>query len=128
MARTTVDIDTPILEEIKRFQKKDGRSLSRIISQLLAEALVNKKIDEDIPRTQGLNHMPLEEAKKLGAATAALTGKGGALKELADCVLSIPSINTQRIEEGLTTAGHMIYWLVKQGLSTESEGQASNRL
>jgi len=42
MARTTVDIETPILEEIKRFQKKDGRTLSRIISQLLAEALVKK--------------------------------------------------------------------------------------
>jgi hypothetical protein len=43
MARTTVDIETPILEEIKKFQKKDGRSLGRIISQLLAEALGNRK-------------------------------------------------------------------------------------
>jgi hypothetical protein len=43
MARTTVDIETPILEEIKKFQKKDGRSLGRIVSQLLAEALGNRK-------------------------------------------------------------------------------------
>ena len=49
MARTTVDIETPILEEIKRFQKKDGRTLSRIISQLLAEALVNKKAKTTLP-------------------------------------------------------------------------------
>ena len=49
MARTTVDIETPILEEIRRFQKKDGRTLSRIISQLLAEALVNKKAKTTLP-------------------------------------------------------------------------------
>ena len=49
MARTTVDIETPILEEIKRFQKKDGRTLSRIISQLLAEALVTKKAKTTLP-------------------------------------------------------------------------------
>ncbi len=43
MARTTIDIDTPVLEEIKKFQKKDGRSLGRIISQLLAEAITSRK-------------------------------------------------------------------------------------
>jgi hypothetical protein len=43
MARTTIDIETPILEEIRKFQKKDGRSLGQIISQLLAEALGHRK-------------------------------------------------------------------------------------
>jgi hypothetical protein len=43
MARTTIDIETTILEEIKQLQKKEGRSLGRIVSQLLAEALGNKK-------------------------------------------------------------------------------------
>jgi hypothetical protein len=49
MARTTIDIETPVLEEIRKFQKKDGRSISRIISQLLAEALVNKKAKTPSP-------------------------------------------------------------------------------
>jgi D-sedoheptulose 7-phosphate isomerase len=69
----------------------------------------------------------IQEAKILGASTVALTGKEGLLKESADYVLSVPSINTQRIEEGLTTAGHIIYWLVKQALTLESEGQSSTK-
>jgi len=43
MARTTIDIDTPILKEIKSLQKKEHRSLGQLVSQLLAEALVQRK-------------------------------------------------------------------------------------
>jgi hypothetical protein len=43
MARTTIDIDNPILKEIKNLQKKDGRSMGKIVSQLLAEALNQHK-------------------------------------------------------------------------------------
>lgn len=43
MARTTLDIDAPLLRELKELQKKDGRSLGRIVSQLLAEALALRK-------------------------------------------------------------------------------------
>jgi len=39
MARTTVDIDAPILKELKSLQKKEKCSLGQIMSQLLAEAL-----------------------------------------------------------------------------------------
>lgn len=42
MARTTLDIDTPILEEIKRMQKKEKKSLGALVSHLLAEALANR--------------------------------------------------------------------------------------
>jgi hypothetical protein len=44
MARTTVDIETPLLKEIKDLQKKEGRSLGQLISQLLAEALNSRKV------------------------------------------------------------------------------------
>lgn len=37
--RTTVNIDDPILKELKRVQKKKGTSLGRLISDLLAQAL-----------------------------------------------------------------------------------------
>lgn len=37
--RTTVNIDEPILKELKRLQKKGKKSLGRIMSDLLAQAL-----------------------------------------------------------------------------------------
>ena len=50
MARTTIDIDNPILKEIKNLQKKDGRSIGKIVSQLLAEALNQHKPTAKTPR------------------------------------------------------------------------------
>ena len=37
--RTTIDIDDPILREIKRLQRREGKSLGRLVSDLLAQAL-----------------------------------------------------------------------------------------
>ena len=37
--RTTVDIDGPVLEDLKRLQKREGKSLGRMASDLLAEAI-----------------------------------------------------------------------------------------
>lgn len=39
MPRTTVDIDAPILRDLKRLQKREGTSLGRLVSDLLAQAL-----------------------------------------------------------------------------------------
>lgn len=50
MARTTIDIDDPILKEVKAIQKKEGRSMGKIVSQLLAEALVKQKSSVKSPR------------------------------------------------------------------------------
>jgi len=41
--RTTVDIDTPVLKDLKKIQQKEGKSLGRIISDLLAQALGERK-------------------------------------------------------------------------------------
>ena len=41
--RTTVDIDDPILLELKRLQKQEGTSLGRLISDLLATALERRR-------------------------------------------------------------------------------------
>lgn len=43
MARTTVDIDDPILRDLKKLQKESGQSLGRLISELLAKALASKR-------------------------------------------------------------------------------------
>lgn len=37
--RTTLDIDDPVLEELRAIQKTEGRSLGQIVSTLLAESL-----------------------------------------------------------------------------------------
>lgn len=37
--RTTLDIDDPVLEELRIIQKAEGRSLGQIVSSLLAESL-----------------------------------------------------------------------------------------
>ena len=39
MPRTTVDIDGPVLEDLRRIQKREGKSLGRAVSDLLAEAI-----------------------------------------------------------------------------------------
>jgi hypothetical protein len=37
--RTTVDIDDPILKDLKKIQEKEGKSLGRLVSDLLAQAI-----------------------------------------------------------------------------------------
>lgn len=37
--RTTIDIDDPILKEVKRLQRREGKSLGRMVSDLLAQSL-----------------------------------------------------------------------------------------
>jgi len=37
--RTTLDIDDPILREVKALHEREGRSMGAIVSELLADAL-----------------------------------------------------------------------------------------
>lgn len=39
MPRTTIDIDAPILRDLKRLQKRERKSLGRLVSDLLAQAI-----------------------------------------------------------------------------------------
>jgi hypothetical protein len=41
--RTTIDIDDPILKEIKRIQLREGKSLGRLVSDLLAHSLAQTR-------------------------------------------------------------------------------------
>jgi hypothetical protein len=43
MPRTTLDIEAPILREVRALQRKEGRSMGKIVSELLAEALAQRK-------------------------------------------------------------------------------------
>lgn len=39
MPRTTLDLDPSVLAELKRRQRREGKSLGRLVSELLAERL-----------------------------------------------------------------------------------------
>lgn len=41
--RTTIDIDDPILKEVKRLQRREGKSLGRLVSDLLAQSLADRR-------------------------------------------------------------------------------------
>lgn len=41
--RTTIDIDDPILFEVRRLHEKEGRSMGSIVSELLADALARRR-------------------------------------------------------------------------------------
>jgi hypothetical protein len=41
--RTTVDIDAPVLREVKALHETEGRSMGVIISELLADAIARRK-------------------------------------------------------------------------------------
>jgi hypothetical protein len=43
MARTTLDIEGPVLRDLKRLQKREGKTLGRLVSELLAEALAARR-------------------------------------------------------------------------------------
>lgn len=50
MARTTIDIDDPVLRDLKRLQKKRGQPLGRLVSELLATALAEEQKGPAKPR------------------------------------------------------------------------------
>jgi hypothetical protein len=50
MPRTTLDIEGPILQEVRALQRKEGRSMGKIVSELLAEALAQRKTPSDAPK------------------------------------------------------------------------------
>jgi hypothetical protein len=41
--RTTLDIDDPILREVRTIREREGRSMGAVVSELLAEALARRR-------------------------------------------------------------------------------------
>jgi hypothetical protein len=50
MARTTLDIDAAVLRELKKRQKREGKTLGQLVSELLAGALDRDR--EPVPEGQ----------------------------------------------------------------------------
>lgn len=51
--RTTVDIDDPILNDLKKLRKVERKSLGRLVSDLLAQALQERKSPRKKPKPLG---------------------------------------------------------------------------
>ena len=86
------------------------------------EALVHEK-DMVIGLSTSGNSQNVVEgisvAKGLGARTVAMTGRGGALAEIADIAIRVPSDNVPRIQEAHITLGHIICEVAQRLLTRE---------
>ena len=58
-------------------------------------------------------------AKALGARTVAMIGRGGALADIADIAIQVPSDSVPRIQEAHITLGHIICELAQRMLTQE---------
>jgi hypothetical protein len=58
--RTTVDIDDPILREVKALHEKEGRSMGAIISELLADAIARRKASSSTRSTFRWTSRPMK--------------------------------------------------------------------
>lgn len=63
-------------------------------------------------------------AKSLKIKTLSLSGRGGILSNVADVAVSVPSSNTQYIQESLLSIEHVICELVENHLFSTKKGKA----
>jgi D-sedoheptulose 7-phosphate isomerase len=61
----------------------------------------------------------LSAAKRLGAKTVALTGKGGDMAKMADIAIPVPSDSVPRIQEAHITIGHIVCEVAQRAMTTE---------
>lgn len=61
----------------------------------------------------------LSAAKRLGAKTVALTGKGGDLAKIADIAIAVPSDSVPRIQEAHITIGHIVCEVAQRAVTKE---------
>lgn len=80
MPRTTINLDAPVLRDLKRLQKREGKPLGRLVSELLAQALRSHRSTD----SQGLEFIwttrPMRARVDLAdkdAVQAALDGDAG---------------------------------------------------
>lgn len=59
----------------------------------------------------------LKKAKSMGLATIGMTGEGGgAMKEVSDVTIAVPSKDTPRIQESHALVGHILCELIEDGM------------
>ena len=58
----------------------------------------------------------LKAAKEAGVSTIGLMGEGGAMRDIADCAICVPSRSTPRIQEALLLIEHILCELVEDAM------------
>jgi D-sedoheptulose 7-phosphate isomerase len=61
-------------------------------------------------------------ARTSGLRSVVLTGADGLVASMADVAISVPSTNTQHIQEAHVAIEHLICWLVERALFASSAG------
>ena len=74
--RTTLDIDDSIMRDLKRLQQSEGKSLGRLVSDMLAQSLAAQRARQPVP-------VPFRRASQPMGARLDLCDKG-ALLDLPD--------------------------------------------
>jgi hypothetical protein len=77
--RTTLDIDDPILADLKRLQKREGKSLGRLVSDLLAQSLAAPQAAARKPAAAKWITQPMGARVDLGDRDALLDAMDEAL-------------------------------------------------
>jgi hypothetical protein len=80
MPRTTLNLDAPILRDLKRLQKHERKPLGRLVSDLLAQALRRARTEQEAQPAFRWHSQPLGSRVDLGdkeAIRALLDGEEG---------------------------------------------------
>jgi len=73
MPRTTVDIDPMVLRELKQRQRREGKTLGRLVSELLTAAMSREEPPPSVPlRWRSQSMRPLVDLEDKEAVRRAL--------------------------------------------------------
>ena len=70
----------------------------------------------------------VKHARMAGLRSVVLTGAGGLLATLADVAISVPSTDTQHVQEAHLAIEHLICWLVERDLFSSSASIHARRM
>jgi Holliday junction resolvasome RuvABC ATP-dependent DNA helicase subunit len=72
--RTTVDIEDPVMKELRAIQKREGKTLGALVSRLLAQAIAQRRRGSPRPRLAWISRKmrPLLDLADKEAVYAAL--------------------------------------------------------
>jgi hypothetical protein len=74
MPRTTLDIDSSVLRDLRDRAKAEGKSMGQLASELLARSVTTREDDDEpvpidwISRDLGIPHVDLDDKEALRAA------------------------------------------------------------
>jgi hypothetical protein len=81
MMRTTIDLDEPILRELKRVQRQENKTLGQLVSELVAAALAARRKPTGPPASFTWLSRPMQARVDLRDKEALFAAMDGAKSE-----------------------------------------------